>query len=170
MANIAVIESFNNNLSKTLINVNFGDNMYPKISEKTQQKLIFKFGLEREETVLFYQESGILIKKYSLVLTDKGVYYKDGKQQNAFIWKDVIDIWWEISPGSIPDYVDFHFSTTQGECVIFMCEFGIIKKDEIEYVEPVVNGLKQMVVSAKGSEGRISSNQSRSPFLSKYGK
>ena len=67
MANIAVIESFNNNLSKVLMNVNFGDNMYPRISEKTQINLTFKFGLGRDETVLFYRDSGVISKCSKLV-------------------------------------------------------------------------------------------------------
>lgn len=146
----AMTDCFVNNLSGALININDGGNMYPRISEKTQQKLIYKFGMERNEAVLFYRESGTLFKKYTMALTDKCVYYKnDDKQINSFMWKDVIDINCVCTNGQ-PEYVDFHFSTTQGEHVIFMTEFGIIYKEEVEkYLESVRKGLKQMVNTAK---------------------
>ena len=146
----AMTDCFVNNLSSTLININEGGNMYPRISEKTQQKLIYKFGMERNEAVLFYCESGTLFKKYTMALTDRCVYYKnDDKQINSFMWKDVIDVNCVSTIGH-PEYVDFHFPTTHGEHVIFMTEFGIIYKEEIEkYLESVRKGLKQMAITAK---------------------
>lgn len=146
----AMIDCFINNLSDILINTNYGDNMYPRISDKTQTNITLKFGLKRNEAILFYRNSGILFKKYTMVLTDKGVYYKDeNKQTHSFAWKDVSNIQCESTAGN-PEYVDFHFTTSQGEHVIFMIEFGIINKEEIDkYLEPIKRGLIQMANTAK---------------------
>jgi hypothetical protein len=152
----AMIDCYVNNLSDILLNINFGDNMYPRISEKRQIKLTFKFGMERNEAVLFYRDSGLLFKKYTMAITDKGIYYKDdNKQLHFFMWNDVTDIQYGSKFVEHPEYIDVDFTTLQGEHSIFMTEFGIINKEEADkYLATIVKGLKQMVNTAKKVSGR----------------
>lgn len=141
------IEFFRNNLTELLGEAVSPSHIYPGTfnSIRTLKKSVRikkKVGIPDNEIVLLYCDYGFFIKKYSLVLTDGGVYYlnygtsQDIGKRKSFLWKDVIDIWIEQNA--------FQFSTPRDIHVIPLIDFSpLLATGDIEVL---LNRLKQLVV------------------------